>query len=82
MQICVCACSVKMAILMSYLICIQSYSHKYFNFQCRSIKMSCPQSVEIAVLLSGSLSAELDLTHVSFIDVPGKKPERLISQIQ
>lgn len=37
--------------------------------------MSWPQSVEIVVLLSGSLSAEFDLTHVGFIDVPGKKDE-------
>lgn len=27
------------------------------------------------LLLSGSLSAEFDLTHVGFIDVPGKKHE-------
>lgn len=37
--------------------------------------MSGPQSVEIVVLLSGSLSAEFDLTHVCFIDVPGKTQE-------
>lgn len=37
--------------------------------------MSWPQSVEIVVLLSGSLSAEFDLTHVGFIDVPGEKLE-------
>lgn len=37
--------------------------------------MSWPQSLEIVLLLSGSLSAEFDLTHVGFIDVPGKKHE-------
>lgn len=37
--------------------------------------MSWPQSVEIVVLLSGSLSAEFDLTHVGFIDVPGQTHE-------
>lgn len=37
--------------------------------------MSRAQSVEIVALLSGSLSAEFDLTHVGFIDVPGKKDE-------
>lgn len=37
--------------------------------------MSWPQSLEIVLLLSGSLSAEFDLTHLGFIDVPGKKHE-------
>lgn len=37
--------------------------------------MSWPQSVEILVFLSGSLSAEFDLTHVDVIDVSGKKYE-------
>lgn len=37
--------------------------------------MSWPQSLEIVLLLSGSLSAEFDLTHVGFIDVPGKTHE-------
>lgn len=37
--------------------------------------MSWTQSVEIVVLLSGSLSAEFDLSHVGFIDVPGEKYE-------
>lgn len=37
--------------------------------------MSWPQSVEIVVLLSGSLSAEFDVSHVGFIDVPREKQE-------